>query len=56
MKTGGDLGIPSKICLLKDLVGAYWEGGVLFLKENAPPGGILEIVKEQQEPPLLSNS
>jgi hypothetical protein len=52
MKAESELGIPSKISLLKDLAedipGGSTSGGRL--------GGNLEIVKDPKEPTLLSNS
>jgi hypothetical protein len=53
MKTVSELGIPSKISLLKDL-SRYLGGPKVFGTRLAPPN--LEIVKELKCPPLLSNS
>jgi len=57
MKTSRDLEIPPKISLLKDLAGSILENGrrshevwLRALREN------LEIVKDPEEPLLLSNS
>jgi hypothetical protein len=45
MKTGGDLGIPSKISLLKDLAGTFLEGGGLFFEKDAPTQAFSKLSK-----------
>jgi hypothetical protein len=56
MKTGSELGIPSKISLLKDLAGDVFEGDRSFPGEGTRLRGNLEIVKELKETLLLSKS
>jgi hypothetical protein len=52
MKTGGQVGIPSKISLPKDLAGTFRRKVGLGGRACA---GILEIVKDPKEPFPLSN-
>jgi hypothetical protein len=56
MKTGSRMRVPSKIFLLKDLAGTFWMGGRGFACEGDAPTRNLEIVKELNEPLLLSSS